>query len=223
MTEALMPDAVNALEQRLRHEATAGRAPEPDRRLWPRRAALVIPFVVVGALLLVFLLSPTSPQGVRDEAPLILQTAAVRVPSVIDDLQRGATVPAVLGPNARLTDARPVHALGSTAYVVTGDEGWCLVVPDPALTSASDHRTATGVTCSRLAHVERYGISMIVGHNALAAIPQGVPNPTVTFRDGALRELKPTDQGVVAVDDLPSGSVFTIYAKDRSEVSLHSK
>jgi hypothetical protein len=120
-----------------------------------------------------------------------------------------------------MTAARPVKAFGSTAYVVTGDAGWCLVVPDTSIDAIGDSRSR-GVTCGRRADVYRYGISLIVGRNALAAVPQGVPDPTVTSKDGTVRELKPTAQGVVVVEDIPSGSVLTLYAKDHSQRSLQA-
>jgi hypothetical protein len=224
MTDHAMPDFVDALEQRLRDRATAGRAHTQSARRWPARHGVTIALAVSGALvvMLVVFALPNHRDTSADGKPLILRTAAVPAPSIIAELQRGVSARAVLGPDAHLTDARPVKAFGSIAYVVTGDAGWCLVVPDPAIAPSANYRSRTGVTCSKLADVYRYGISLIVGHNALAAVPQGVPDPTVTSKDGTVRELKPTEQGVVVVEDIPSGSVFTLYAKDRSQRSLHA-
>jgi hypothetical protein len=224
MTDQVMPDFVDALEQRLRHRSTAPRSQKRRTRRWFPRRGMTTTLAIGGACVaIVAALAVSERQDARVYGkPLILQTAAVEVPSIIDELQNGASVRAVLGPNARLTDARPVKAFGDTAYVVTGDAGWCLVVPDPAIAPNGDARSGRGVTCSRLADVYRYGISLIVGHNALAAVPQGVPNPTVTSKDGTVRALEPTDQGVVVVENIPSGSVFTLYDKDRTQRSLHA-
>jgi hypothetical protein len=224
MTDHAMPDFVDALEQQLRDIATAGRAQRHSARRWPARHGVTIALAVSGALvaMLVAFALPNRRDTRVDGKPLILQTAAVVAPSIIAELQKGVSVRAVLGPDAHLTEARPVKAFGSFAYVVTGDLGWCLVVPDPAIAASADYRSRTGVTCSKLADVYRYGISLVVGHDALAAVPQGVPHPTVTSKDGVVRELKPTEQGVVVVEDIPSGSVFTLYAKDRSQRSLHA-
>jgi hypothetical protein len=217
MTDHVMPDFVDALEQRLRETSTAARSQKSRAPRWLSRRGMTTTLAIGGACVaIVAALAVSERQDARVYGkPLILQTAAVEVPSIIDELQRGVSVRAVLGPDARLTDARPVKAFGDTAYVVTGDAGWCLVVPDPAIAPNGDARSGRGVTCS-------YGISLIVGHNALAAVPQGVPNPTVTSKDGTVRALEPTDQGVVVVEDIASGSVFTLYDKDRTQRSLHA-
>jgi hypothetical protein len=224
MTENAMPDFVDALEHHLRDLATTHRGHQPRNRSQRARHGITIALAVSGALaaVLVAVGIPSHRDNRADGKPLILQTAAVEAPGIIDQLQNGVSVRRVLGPNASLTDARPVEAFGSVAYVATGEAGWCLVIPDPSISASVDYRGRTGVTCSRTADVYRYGISAIVGHNALAAVPQGVPNPTLTSKDGTTRELKPTDQGVVVIEDIPSGSVLTLYARDHTQRSLHA-
>jgi hypothetical protein len=119
-----------------------------------------------------------------DARPLILKTAAVDVQDVIDAVQSGGTVRHVLGANATLTEARPISAFGSVAYMLTGDRGWCLVAPDDALSPTANPVRTGGLTCQTLDSIYRFGIALIVGHNLIAALPQGVPAPTLTDRDG---------------------------------------
>ena len=223
MNDNPMPDFVETLERRLRRHA-AGEEPDirsqPTRRARPRITVALAASFALAALIVGITMS-------RDEGPrafgkpLILRTATVQAQSIIDEVQSGHGVRVVLGADARLTDARPVPAFGGIAYVITGDKGWCLVAPDEALDRTADPARSGGLTCRRLADVYRYGIALIVGHNAIAAVPQGVPDPTMTTRDGAVRHLKPSPQGVVTVEDSPSGSALTLYADDDTTSTLH--
>ncbi|HEU4973800.1 MAG TPA: hypothetical protein VFT50_01825 [Baekduia sp.] len=153
--------------------------------------------------------------------PRILETATADVQRLIDEVQDGMTVRMVLGPDAHMTAARPVPAFGGVAYVITGDKGWCLVAPDDALDSRSDPARHGAITCQTLAMTYRFGIPLIVGHSAIAVIPQGVPAPTVTAPDGAIRRLTPSEQGVVLVDNGQPGSKLSLYARDGDSISLH--
>jgi hypothetical protein len=226
MTDAVMPDFVDALERRLREEASAEVPARRSRRARPR---ITVALAVVSGLVLVALVVAIATSPPRDEGrtpratttPLILRTATIDAQRVLDEVQSGMSVRLVLGPDARLTAARPVAAFGGTAYVLTGDQGWCLTAPDDALDPTGDPARTGGVTCQRLATIYRFGIPLGLGHNAIAAIPKGVPSPTLTAPDGTIRRLTPSAQGIVLVDHGPPGSVLTLYARDGASRALH--
>jgi hypothetical protein len=236
MTDTVMPDFVDALERRLRQEASAGVPARRPRRARARaRPRITVALAVVSGLALVALvvaIATSSPprDGGRGRAdrrppaattPLILRTATIDADQVLDEVQHGMTVRLVLGPGARLTAARPVRAFGGTAYVLTGDQGWCLTAPDDAIDPTGDPARSGGVTCQKRATVYRIGIPLIVGRNAIAAIPQGVPAPTLTTPDGVIHRLTPSAQGVVLVEHGRSHSVLTLYARDGTSNTLH--
>jgi hypothetical protein len=227
MTDHVMPGFVYALERRLREEASAEplrERPRPSRRRRPRitiavATASALALAVVAA---VGLSGPAPDTPTRaDGPPLILKTAAVDVQDVIEAVQSGGTVRHVLGADATLTEARPIPAFGSVAYVLTGDRGWCLVAPDDALSPTADPVRTGGLTCQTLDSINRFGIALIVGHNVIAALPQGVPAPTLTDRDGTTRHLTPSDQGVVTVGDASSGAVLALRSAGGETVTLH--
>ena len=131
----LMPDFADALERRLRELGDGHRpappvacfAPSPpggDRRIGLRILAAAIVALAAG-----------DRSGVEAAygKPLILATAPVDATKVLGEVQDGLTVRMALGADATLTAARPFPALGGTAYVLTGDAGWCLTAPDPAM------------------------------------------------------------------------------------------
>jgi hypothetical protein len=226
MTDTAMPDFVDALEQRLREQAGGGRSAVASRRR--ARPRITLALVAAGSCAVVALVVGVATSShhedrradrrPRDERPLILRTDAQ---NVLDEVQSGTSVRLVLGPEARLTGARPVRAFGGTAYVLTGDRGWCLTAPDDALDPTADPARRGGLTCQKIATVYRFGIPLIVGHNAIAAIPQGVPAPTVTAPDGTIRRLRPSAQGIVLVEHGRPGSVLTLYARDGASNTLH--
>jgi hypothetical protein len=232
MTDTVMPDFVDALERRLRQEASAAVPARRPRRARPR---ITVALAVVSGLALVALVvavaTSSSPRdGGRGRAdrthptattPLILRTATTDAGRVLDEVQHGMSVRLVLGPDARLTAARPVAAFGGTAYVLTGDQGWCLTAPDDAIDPTGDPARTGGLTCQKLATVYRVGIPLVVGSNAIAAIPQGVRAPTLTTPDGTVRRLTPSAQGVVIVEHGQPHSVLTLYARDGTPHTLH--
>jgi hypothetical protein len=225
MTEnTLMPDFADALERRLREIATAtGQGPRSRASLRPRR--LVIAGLACGALAAAIVaLAAGDRDGVETAygKPLILATAPVDAAKVLGEIQDGLTVRLALGADATLTAARPIPAFGGTAYVLTGDAGWCLTAPDPAMPSpaTADPARSGAVTCAKRADVYRYGIALGVGNNVIAAIPDGAREPTVTSPDGSTRALEPTSQGVVSAVELPARSSLTLYASDGSTRTL---
>lgn len=214
-----MPDFVSSLEQRLRESAlTQGCAEQTTHRShfprWaPRLAVPLAASVAVAAVIYAFIASDDTHVTRAYGKPLILRTATVDASVVTHQLQRGLSARLALGTDARLTAARPISAFGGTAYLVTGDTGWCLTAPDPAMSDSqtSDPTRRGAVTCARNADVYRYGIALAVGDNVIAAIPQGVKNPTLTAPDGTSRQLSPSDQGVVVAEREPAGSRLTLY------------
>jgi hypothetical protein len=150
---------------------------------------------------------------------LILGEQPTDAAEVIKRLQNGMSVRLTLGMDARLTTARTIEAFGSTAYVVTGPSGWCLAAPDPKL--SGDALRTGGVTCARSAQVYRYGITLAVGGNLIAALPANAKPPTLTSPDGSQQTLRPSDLGIVTAQVEESGSVFTLYGEDGSERTLH--
>jgi len=220
MTDPLMPDVVDQIEQRLRQEAR-----RPKARSWTPPLAVTAALGAAVACLVLVLAVRGEDRGPRSRpveagSLLILRTAAVSAPEVIQQLERGGTVRAVLGAGAQLDQARPVPAFGNTAYVVSGPRGWCLTLPDASLATSGSAYQSSGVTCRRTADVYRTGMVLAVGQRVLAVVPEGTRSPTLASRSGQVRELKPSDQGVVAIEDGPPGWLFTAYGKDGSQLSL---
>ena len=229
MTHDLMPDFIATLERRLRDAAIDAHAVEADPR--PRRsrrwgARLTVPALAAVALAGLFVLISASGDHRTPKAygkPLILQTPPVDASKVLRELKQGMSATLTLGNDTSLTTARPVPAFGGTAFVVTGDRGWCLTAPDPAIgdPSTADPAREGAVSCAPTSVVYKYGISLGVGDNVIAAIPQGVKHPTLAAPDGTVEALEPSDQGVVVAADVVHRSVLTLYAADGTTRSLH--
>jgi hypothetical protein len=223
MTDPIMPDFVDALEARLRVAATtvtSASAPAVaapvHRRSWSlvrlSRARLAAGTALCAAAVVAFLVLSASDDRRTPAAygrPLILSTPPV---DASQHLARGVTMLLAFGPNAKIESARPFPASGGTGYLVKSDKGWCLSAPDPAAANPDRER---GVTCAPTSVFYRYGISLSIGPHFVAAIPQGVAEPTVTLPDGTVQHLKPSDQGVVATD-APVGAVIRLHAADGS-------
>ncbi len=225
MTEnTLMPDFADALERRLSEMATAtGRGPRLRASVRPRR--LAVASLACAALAAAIVATTTGHRDGIESAygkPLILVTAPVDATKVLDEIQNGLTLRLALGADATLTAARPVPAFGGTAYVMTGEAGWCLTAPDPAMPSpaTADPARSGAVTCAKTADVYRYGIALGVGNNVIAAIPDGAKQPTVSSPDGSTRTLEPTSQGVVSAAELPARSALNLYASDGTTRTL---
>lgn len=216
----LMPDFVNELERRLReasvNPASANRGSRTRSARWPVRLALPLAAAFAAAVIAIATSSEHDTPA-RYGRPLILRTATVDATRLLAEFNQGQSVRLTFGPGARMTAARPVPAFGGTAYVVSGDPGWCLIAPDRAAHDSGNGdpaRHSGAVTCARIDSVYRYGIALGVGHDLIAAVPQGVKNPTITTPDGATRELSPSDQGVVSATNLPPGSTLVLHAAD---------
>ena len=222
MSNRPLPDFTDALEQHLRSlvESPQRHGSAPTRRfqrLRTRRVSLAAATALAAtatALLVVSQNETTVAYG----KPAILREAPTPAPEVIAQLERGISTRLVLGPNAQLTEVRSIVAFASTAYVVTGPDGWCLVVPDPKL--GDDALKSGAVSCTRISDVYRYGIALAVGDNLLAALPDHATAPTLTGPDGTKQTLRPSALGIVVADHVAAGSVLTLFGEDGSERHL---
>ncbi len=202
-----MDDYLTGLEGHLRTLAV-----EPTPRRSVRRAVIrpriVVPTTAIGAVLVAVLFGAfgggTSTAYGR---PAILDTPTIGVPTT---LQRGLALRLELGPDARLDDARPIAALDGDGYLLSGEDAWCLSVPDRAKQGGARQ---PAVFCTRTAEFMRIGLRAIVRRRYVAVVPRGVPNPSVTNRAGQSRALQPDSQGVV-VADLAAGDTVTRYGTD---------
>jgi hypothetical protein len=202
-----MHDYLTTLELELKAQATQ---PAPGRRdaLSWRRPAIAIGIVsmlVIPGLVLAGSIGREAPAYGK---PPILKTPAVDIPQ---PLKQGLALQLAAGPNSTLTEARPIPAFGGTAYLLSGNDAWCLSAPDPE----ADHPQAeTGVACTRTKEFFRIGISLVLGNHYIAAIPDGVRDPTLTRADGTTETLHPNEQGVVVVDALSAGDTVSLHGAD---------
>lgn len=224
MTNDLMPDFSDSLDSRLRQVAEVTAEEDRAAVAGPRRVLrLAAPALVAAAVLLAVAIG-TGNDGTPPAygEPLILKAPTVANDEIVRQLQQGVSVRMTLGDGARLHTARAIPAFGGTAYLVTGDVGWCISAPDPALldVGTGDPAREGAVTCSRLADIYRYGLYIGVGSNALVALPANATPPVLETSDGRTRELTPNDQGVVVIERAPADSVLTLFGPDGSTRSL---
>jgi hypothetical protein len=207
---ALMPDFVATLEQRLRAAAPSEAVQRTARRgvARPRLALPAAASLALAAIAVTLIATDEHTTPAAYGRPLILSTPPV---DASKQLQGGIAMRLALGPDAELTSARPIPAFGGTAYLVKGDRGWCLTAPDP---DAPDPERERGVTCASNAALLKYGISLRIGGHFMAAIPQGVKNPVLARPDGSVRDLQPSGQGVVVADGLAAGTVIRVFSAD---------
>jgi hypothetical protein len=229
-----MPDFVAALEHRLRaaalEQAAATAAPvaaadparpgpvaRPDLEYRPslrerladhrptRRRALGGAVLVLATLVaLVLAFSVRTPPAVS--GPDILNAPRVTDPEYLRRLLGDSMT---MGPGADYARARSVEAVGGRAYLVPVPRGWCLRAPSP---SADPAGRGAGVTCTSDAEFRRAGIFVVVGDTLVAAVAEGVRDPTLTSPDGTVRTLKPNELGVVIVRRL-AGATYTQFAR----------
>lgn len=202
-----MSNFLSRLEQDLKDEAVnTGRRRATVPRT--RRLAVALPVAVVGAIVLAVAIGPfagnTPPAYGK---PAILQTPPTTIPAT---LRGGLALEVAAGPNAALDEARPVEVFGSTAYLLSGDDAWCLSVPDPAAARPDIER---GVSCVDTDEFMRFGIALIVGDRYVAAIPQGIDAPTLRGRDSNTRRLDLDAHGVVSAR-LATGDTVARYDID---------
>jgi hypothetical protein len=219
----VMPDFTDRLEQQLRSAALAGGASPRRRRrgaafrLQVRHARLA----AAGAACLAIALVAVLVSGLSDHAtpraygkPLLLQTPTVDATTQFENSTYAAES---LGPGARFDHAYPITVFGGTAYVVSGDRGWCMSVPNPGL---PDEHYPSAVTCTTNAQFLSDGIAVLVGSSYLAALPQGVKDPVVQRPGSTPEELEPSGQGVVVATGLPSGTSITSYSTSGAPTTI---
>lgn len=208
-----MPDYLSALERDLALRAEYSRSA-------PFRFAggLKRPIVALAATL-VFAAIGLAVAEIGSESPAYGQPRVLRIDAVDvpPPLRNGLALQLAAGWNATLTEARPIRAFGSTAYLLSGEDAWCLVAPDP---DAARPSVEPVVSCVRTSEFMRIGVSVSAGTHYIAAIPQGVEPPTLTTSDGREMSLRPNQYGVVIVDGVRPGSTITLHptnGKPRSD------
>lgn len=227
-THSPMPDFADALERHLREAASelsravpVADAPSPwwvarRARSGRRPLAFVGSLGLVAAIVAIVLLvgggGPTAPKAVG--APLVLRTPVVVLPEVA---RPGFSAEMFIGPDAvRITRGHRIATAAGPAFLYGDARGRCLTFPDP---SAPDPARSRGVTCVTGADFRRAGIAGWMGDENgaayLAAIPQGVRSPTVSFSGGPEQELRPSDIGVVAVTTTEPAVVTRFDARGR--------
>ncbi|HWI22138.1 MAG TPA: hypothetical protein VNT22_05925 [Baekduia sp.] len=210
MTDFLaMPDFQDGLEQKLRQRSLSMNARRPA--VSPRRAAAAGTGVVALAIATILTLSVID----RDSGSAYGRPLALDGPTVDATTKLAQT--RALGDDLRLDQAHEVPAFGTTAYLVQGDDRWCLIAP--ALASTVKAASADTVVCTSTAEIDRVGISLVVGDRLVAAVPEGAPAPTVGSATHPARELRPDNHGIVTTSDLKPGEVATLYAADGANLN----
>ena len=85
----------------------------------------------------------------------------------------------------------------------------CLSVADPGASEPGDR----GVSCSPPDVFERFGVSLTIGPNYAAVVPDPKRPPTYRHADGTRETLTPIE-GLVALARTESGSAVALYAPD---------
>lgn len=111
-------------------------------------------------------------------------------------LERAWTTPGMQGEDAHV-------------FLFRRGEQRCLSVPDPLTTEPGDR----GVTCSPADVFERFGVSLTIGSNYAAVVPDPERKPIYRHADGTREPLEPTD-GLVALARTEPGSAVALYAPD---------
>ncbi len=198
-----MDDYLGDLERHLRAQAVAPAPSRCRRRL--ALPALVVPVAAAGAVLVALLVGAFGGNTPSAHGrPVILDTPTVDVPV---SMRGGLALQLAAGRGKRLDDARPIAALGDDGYLLSGDDAWCLAIPDPAIGRPD---AQPGVGCTDTREFMQTGIALVVRRRYVAVVAQGVPHPIVTRADGQRRELHPDSQGVV-VATLARGESVTRY------------
>jgi hypothetical protein len=202
-----MPDFVDALEARLRasveHPRRRATAPGCGPMTGPVRVAVVAGLAAVAAIVGIVAASSTS-QTQSAFGAAILRTDPVDISSRPET----AGLRRRVGPTADLEHAWAAPALGGTAYLLRGADTWCVSAPDPATDRPDIER---GVGCTDDQTFKRIGISIAIGRNFIAMIPDGVRHPVLRRPGAGERVLTASAHGVVVAPDLPNGSAVTLY------------
>lgn len=205
---AAMPDFAEILERDLRTEATRLAGTSPRRSLLRPRAALAGGLMVGAVAAAVFGASLWSGPAPAYAGPLIVTATAVDAPHVAREMERGLTAQYMFGPDVHFDQVREIDTPGGRAYVAGGAHGWCISVPDAASPNPARER---GVACAKQADFERIGLSVSVGGQYVAAIAQGVREPTLRRAGQQQSEsLHPSRFGVVSLG-VKTGDTVTLY------------
>lgn len=203
----LDPDGQSRIELAVDLRVAVGREgpPNPFRRaVSARRRGRMLGTAAIGAAAaaaVVLVTLPSAPPTAQASTPLI-ETAPSAVPSGPREALREE-----LGSAADLDRAWGTPAFGGTAYLVRRENAWCLSAPDP-LTARPD--VERGSTCTDAATFDRFGISLTIGANYIAVLPEGVRDPTVEHRR-TTGSIRPSAHGVVVLERLRDPTTITRY------------
>ncbi|MDO9410734.1 MAG: hypothetical protein Q7T67_20135, partial [Patulibacter sp.] len=168
---------------------------------------------VVLAVVLVLALGGSGPGSTPAfGAPLVLRTPLVELP---EGSRPGSSAEIFIGPDStRITRGNRIPTPAGPAFLYGDERGRCLTAPVPGVPRPQFER---GVTCVSGADFRRTGIAGWIGGedraSYIAAVPQGVRNPTVSYSGGPPRELVPSDIGVITVQTTEP-TVVTRYDVD---------
>lgn len=204
----IMPDFTDVLERDLRTEAASLAAAAPLRRSRRRRATLAAGLAIGAGAVAVVVSSLGSSTDPAYAGPLIVKAPQVDAPEVARRMESGVTAQYTLGGDVHFDQVREIATDAGPAYLVGGAKGWCLSVPDAASPNPSQER---GGSCATSAEFNRIGVSVSVGGWYVAALPQGVRNPTLKRKSMSTTELTPSKYGVVSIAVRP-GDVVTMYS-----------
>jgi hypothetical protein len=114
------------------------------------------------------------------------------------------------GVSGKLETAWEVPGLSGHIFLLRRGDDWCLSAPDPYGGAPADR----GVTCATDRAYDRHGVSLRVGNTFAAALPQGLPSPTLRLPDGAQRELDPSANGLVVIARVADGVAVLIRSSE---------
>ena len=167
-------------------ETVAGRTPAPSVRT-VKVVPIPSPQPMSGKPLIV------DARVLHDDAQRIFEA---EVGTSRDTLERAWTVPEMQGQDAHV-------------FLFNRGERRCLSVPDPSTAESGDR----SVTCASPAVFERFGVSVTVGSNYAAVVPDPERRPTYRHADGTREPLEPIG-GLVALARTDSGSAVWLTAPD---------
>jgi hypothetical protein len=207
MTEPnIMPHFVDALEGRLRAEAIKRGATKRSLSgiAGPSWRPVLLAAALVAAAATAIALVPLT--GTSERA-LANSIALLRTPAL--EIDRDTHMREIAsGLSSELDRAWSAPAFGGTAYLMSGDGIWCLSAPDAATKQPDLER---GSTCTDDSTFARLGLSLTIGNDYVAVLPDAAPPPSLRGPDGAQRRLSRSQRGVVVLQNVPPGSSITLY------------
>jgi hypothetical protein len=203
---AVMPDFADHLERDLRAEASCLVEGTPRTRRRARSAVTLAGGLAFGGVAALAIISSLGHSSPAYAGPLIAKAPQADAPQVAERMATGLTARNVLGADVHFDQVRKVATSAGPAYAVGGAQGWCLTVPDAASPNPSQER---GAACASTTEFDRIGLSVQVGGQYVAVLPQDVRDP-VLRRAGSANDLVPSRYGVVSVA-VKAGDTVTMF------------